>query len=104
MLSVCFMFFLCLTGGTDLISCFAGQNPSVPVYRGEIQSRNLAMAVECWSHEGRNRLVRVVFRVCVCVCVCVCVFGGYVHGMLRHADCADSWENYSLMGVRCHHM
>ncbi|XP_065197311.1 acetoacetyl-CoA synthetase-like [Sycon ciliatum] len=42
-----------ITGGTDLISCFAGQNPSVPVYRGEIQSRNLAMAVECWSHEGK---------------------------------------------------
>ena len=39
-------------GGTDIISCFAGQNPTVPVYRGELQSRNLGMAVECWDTDG----------------------------------------------------
>lgn len=39
-------------GGTDIISCFMGHNPSVPVHRGEIQARNLAMAVEAWSEEG----------------------------------------------------
>lgn len=39
-------------GGTDIISCFAGQNPVLPVYRGEIQARNLAMAVECWNEDG----------------------------------------------------
>ena len=41
-----------LPGGTDIISCFAGQNPTVPVYRGEIQSRNLGMAMHCWNDEG----------------------------------------------------
>lgn len=41
-----------ITGGTDIISCFAGQNPVLPVYRGEIQARNLAMAVECWNEDG----------------------------------------------------
>ncbi|KAM5238505.1 acetoacetyl-CoA synthetase isoform 2-T2 [Ctenodactylus gundi] len=40
-------------GGTDIISCFMGQNPSVPVHKGEIQARNLAMAVEAWNEEGR---------------------------------------------------
>ena len=40
------------SGGTDIISCFAGQNPIVPVYRGEIQTRNLGMAVESWNDEG----------------------------------------------------
>ena len=45
------------SGGTDIISCFAGQNPTVPVYRGEIQSRNLGMAMECWSMEGESFLV-----------------------------------------------
>lgn len=39
-------------GGTDIISCFMGQNFSVPVYRGEIQARNLGMAVEAWNEEG----------------------------------------------------
>ena len=48
--------FLLFSGGTDIISCFAGQNPTVPVYRGEIQTRNLGMAVESWSDEG-NRLI-----------------------------------------------
>ncbi|XP_065889907.1 acetoacetyl-CoA synthetase-like [Dysidea avara] len=42
-----------ISGGTDIISCFAGQNPTVPVYRGQIQSRNLGMAMECWNEEGR---------------------------------------------------
>ncbi|XP_062500603.1 acetoacetyl-CoA synthetase-like [Corticium candelabrum] len=41
-----------ITGGTDIISCFAGQNPTVPVYNGEIQSRNLGMAMESWNEEG----------------------------------------------------
>jgi acetoacetyl-CoA synthetase len=40
------------TGGTDIISCFMGQNVSIPVYKGEIQARNLAMAVEAWDEEG----------------------------------------------------
>ncbi|XP_029777491.1 acetoacetyl-CoA synthetase [Suricata suricatta] len=42
-----------LRGGTDIISCFMGQNFSIPVYRGEIQARNLGMAVEAWSEEGK---------------------------------------------------
>ncbi|RMX58454.1 hypothetical protein pdam_00023779 [Pocillopora damicornis] len=41
-----------ISGGTDIISCFAGQNPTVPVYRGEIQTRNLGMAVESWNDDG----------------------------------------------------
>ncbi|XP_031298352.2 acetoacetyl-CoA synthetase isoform X2 [Camelus dromedarius] len=40
-------------GGTDIISCFVGQNCSIPVYRGEIQARNLGMAVEVWNEEGK---------------------------------------------------
>ncbi|XP_014388828.1 PREDICTED: acetoacetyl-CoA synthetase [Myotis brandtii] len=38
-----------ISGGTDIISCFMGQNVSLPVYRGEIQARNLGMAVEAWD-------------------------------------------------------
>lgn len=36
------------------MSCFMGQNPTVPVYRGEIQTRNLGMAVEAWSLDGKS--------------------------------------------------
>lgn len=45
-----------ISGGTDIVSCFAGQNPTVPVYRGELQSRNLGMAVQCWSEDGKPQL------------------------------------------------
>ncbi|XP_073646032.1 acetoacetyl-CoA synthetase isoform X2 [Tursiops truncatus] len=41
-----------ISGGTDIMSCFVGQNPSIPVYKGEIQARNLGMAVEVWNEEG----------------------------------------------------
>lgn len=41
-----------LVGGTDIISCFMGHNVTVPVYKGEIQARNLGMAVEAWNDEG----------------------------------------------------
>ncbi|MDX1568896.1 MAG: acetoacetate--CoA ligase [Xanthomonadales bacterium] len=40
---------LCLSsisGGTDIISCFALGNPILPVYRGELQCRGLGMKVE----------------------------------------------------------
>ncbi|XP_076006898.1 acetoacetyl-CoA synthetase [Genypterus blacodes] len=42
-----------ISGGTDIVSCFMGQNPTVPVYRGEIQTRNLGMAIEAWSCDGK---------------------------------------------------
>uniref|UniRef100_A0A8C3V9B6 Acetoacetyl-CoA synthetase n=1 Tax=Catharus ustulatus TaxID=91951 RepID=A0A8C3V9B6_CATUS len=42
-----------IAGGTDIISCFMGHNVTVPVYKGEIQARNLGMAVEAWNDEGK---------------------------------------------------
>ncbi len=47
---------LCLssiTGGTDIMGCFAGGNPTGPVWRGELQTRNLGMAVEVYDDGGR---------------------------------------------------
>ena len=46
---------LCLSsisGGTDLISCFALGNPMAPVYRGELQTRGLGMKVEVFDDDG----------------------------------------------------
>ncbi|XP_064424037.1 acetoacetyl-CoA synthetase [Latimeria chalumnae] len=42
-----------ISGGTDIISCFMGQNFTIPVYKGEIQARNLGMPVEAWNDEGK---------------------------------------------------
>ncbi|MFN0099681.1 MAG: acetoacetate--CoA ligase, partial [Gemmatimonadaceae bacterium] len=42
-----------ISGGTDLISCFALGNPMLPVYRGELQCRGLGMAVDVWDDAGK---------------------------------------------------
>jgi acetoacetyl-CoA synthetase len=42
-----------ISGGTDLISCFALGNPMLPVYRGELQCRGLGMKVEIFDGRGR---------------------------------------------------
>jgi len=48
---------LCLSsisGGTDIVSCFALGNPTAPVWRGELQCKGLGMAVEVWDDDGRR--------------------------------------------------
>lgn len=42
-----------ISGGTDIISCFALSSPVLPVRRGELQTRGLGMAVEVWDPQGR---------------------------------------------------
>ncbi len=41
-----------ISGGTDIISCFALGNPMLPVYRGELQCFGLGMAVDVWDDAG----------------------------------------------------
>ena len=43
-----------ISGGTDIISCFALGNPLLPVYPGELQCRGLGMAVEIWNENGKS--------------------------------------------------
>jgi acetoacetyl-CoA synthetase len=42
-----------ISGGTDIVSCFALGCPTLPVHRGEIQCRGLGMAVEIFDDDGR---------------------------------------------------
>jgi acetoacetyl-CoA synthetase len=42
-----------ISGGTDIVSCFALGNPLLPVRRGELQCAGLGMAMEVWDDEGR---------------------------------------------------
>ncbi|MDB4884510.1 MAG: acetoacetyl-CoA synthetase [Gemmatimonadetes bacterium] len=43
-----------ISGGTDIISCFAGGDPTRPVYRGEIQTRAYGMNVDVFDEAGRS--------------------------------------------------
>jgi acetoacetyl-CoA synthetase len=42
-----------ISGGTDIVSCFALGCPTLPVHRGEIQCRGLGMAVDIFDDAGR---------------------------------------------------
>jgi acetoacetyl-CoA synthetase len=42
-----------ISGGTDIVSCFALGNPTLPVYRGELQCRGLGMRVEVFDDDGQ---------------------------------------------------
>lgn len=47
---------LCLSsisGGTDIVSCFALGNPTLPVWRGELQCKGLGMDVQVWNDAGQ---------------------------------------------------
>ena len=43
-----------ISGGTDIVSCFVGGDPTQPVRRGEIQAKALGMDVQVWDDDGRR--------------------------------------------------
>jgi acetoacetyl-CoA synthetase len=53
-----------ISGGTDLISCFALGNPIGPVWRGELQTRGLGMKVDVFDENGRSVRGRAGELVC----------------------------------------
>jgi len=42
-----------ISGGTDIVGCFALGNPTGPVHRGELQSRGMGLDVEVFDDAGR---------------------------------------------------
>jgi len=53
-----------ISGGTDIVSCFALGNPLWPVYRGELQCRGLGMDVKVFDESGRPVVGRKGELVC----------------------------------------
>ena len=43
-----------ISGGTDIISCFALSAPILPVYRGELQAKGLGMDIDSFDSEGNS--------------------------------------------------
>jgi acetoacetyl-CoA synthetase len=90
-----------ISGGTDIMSCFALGNPTLPVYRGELQCRGLGMAVDVWDEAGQpippesGRMGELV---------CTQVFPSMPLGFVGDADGtryrAAYFERYP--GVWCH--
>lgn len=42
------------SGGTDVVSAFAGSAPTTPVWAGEVSAPLLGVALEAWDTEGRS--------------------------------------------------
>ena len=55
-----------ISGGTDLISCFVLGAPTLPVWRGEIQTPGLGMAVDVFDPSGRPVRGKKGELVCTC--------------------------------------
>ena len=53
-----------ISGGTDIVSCFALGNPIGPVYAGELQMRGLGMAVAVYDEDGHPVVGRAGELVC----------------------------------------
>ena len=43
-----------MSGGSDIISCFALGNPNLPVYRGELQCKGLGMDIKIFNELGEQ--------------------------------------------------
>ncbi|MBK8249668.1 MAG: acetoacetate--CoA ligase [Gemmatimonadetes bacterium] len=43
-----------ISGGTDIISCFALGNPTAPVWRGELQAAGLGMCIDTFDERGAS--------------------------------------------------
>jgi acetoacetyl-CoA synthetase len=54
-----------ISGGTDIISCFALVNPLLPVWRGELQCRGLGMAVAVLAANGEPVRAQLGELVCM---------------------------------------
>ncbi|MCQ3831135.1 acetoacetate--CoA ligase [Microbulbifer elongatus] len=86
---------LCLSsisGGTDIVSCFALGNPTLPVYPGELQCRGLGMAVQVWSDDGRPVLEEKGELVCATSFPCMPIgFWNDEDGSKYHSAYFESW-------------
>ncbi|XP_023339584.1 acetoacetyl-CoA synthetase isoform X2 [Eurytemora carolleeae] len=43
-----------ISGGTDIIACFMGENSVLPVFKGEIQSPHLGCSIQAWDDLGER--------------------------------------------------
>ncbi|MES1991859.1 MAG: acetoacetate--CoA ligase [Pseudomonadota bacterium] len=87
-----------ISGGTDILACFVGGSPLLPVWRGEIQARGLGMASEVWDDEGRSVTGEKGEL------VCVKAFPSMPIGFWNDADGAKYRGAYfeRFAGVWCH--
>lgn len=63
-----------ISGGTDIVSCFAGGNPLLPVFRGELQCLGLGMDVKIFNSKGQAVVGEMGELVCTSPFPCMPVY------------------------------
>ncbi len=87
-----------ISGGTDIISCFALGNPVLPVYRGELQCRGLGLDVRIYDEHGRSVVGEKGELVCAAPFPCQPLgFWNDPDGARYHSAYFDRFDN-----VWCH--
>lgn len=97
-----------ISGGTDIIGCFALGNPISPVYRGELQCLGLGMAVEVYDTEGKS--VTGVVGELVCTTPFPSMPLGFYHdpGQLKYkktyfSQFPNVWTHGDFAEITTHH-
>ena len=87
-----------ISGGTDLNGCFAAGNPIGPVYKGELQARCLAMAVQAFNDDGKPVINEAGELVCLKPFPSMPIhFWNDPDGVKYHGAYFDKYE-----GIWCH--
>ena len=83
-----------ICGGTDIISCFMGGVPILPVWRGEIQAPSLGMKVEVFDENGQALATGQGELVCTAPFPCMPIgFWNDDDGTRYHAAYFDVYPN-----------
>jgi len=81
-----------ISGGTDIVSCFAGGVPTLPVYAGQLQAAGLGMAAAIWNESGDSVEGEKGELVCTqSFPSCPVGFWQDAHGSKFHAAYFDRW-------------
>ncbi|HKS05961.1 MAG TPA: acetoacetate--CoA ligase [Gemmatimonadaceae bacterium] len=100
-----------ISGGTDIVSCFALGNPLLPVHRGELQAPGLGMAVDVFDGNGASLRGSPGELVCTKPFPCMPVafwddrdgakyraaYFDFFPGVWRHGDWAEITEHGGLI-------
>jgi len=96
-----------ISGGTDIVSCFALGNPVLPVYRGELQCRGLGMKVEAFNDAGSPVLNESGELVCTQAFPSMPVYfwndgGGQKYHNAYFADYPNIWRHGDYIEINDH--
>ncbi len=93
-----------ISGGTDIISCFALGNPLLPVFRGELQSKGLGMNVESFDEKGRSVLNETGELVCTSAFPSMPIYfwnddNGELYNSAYFSKYKDVWHHGDLLEI-----